>query len=242
MTLHQRASRVLAALKRRYPSLDMHLAAESAWELLVATVLAAQCTDARVNTVTPELFRRWPGPADLAEASPEDLEEVIRSTGFYHSKAKHLIAAARRVRDVYDGETPRTMADLVTLPGVARKTANVVLWGGYGINEGLAVDTHVKRIAFRLGLTTHTDPVDVERDLMELFPRGVGRRQSSHGVVRQTCMHGQKAALRRVRDGRLLPGLHGGHGALSVRLPPNVGQSREKRQRLTWRFAPCIVR
>ena len=190
MTLHQRASRVLAALKRRYPSLDMHLAAESAWELLVATVLAAQCTDARVNTVTPELFRRWPGPADLAEASPEDLEEVIRSTGFYHSKAKHLIAAARRVRDVYDGETPRTMADLVTLPGVARKTANVVLWGGYGINEGLAVDTHVKRIAFRLGLTTHTDPVDVERDLMELFPReewsGVNHRMVWFG--RHVCM------------------------------------------------------
>lgn len=190
MTPRQRASRVLAALKRRYPTLDMHLAAENAWELLVATVLAAQCTDARVNTVTPELFRRWPGPVELAEATQEELEQVIRSTGFYRSKAKHLIAAARRVRDVYGGETPRSMAELVTLPGVARKTANVVLWGGYGINEGLAVDTHVKRISFRLGLTTHTDPVDVEQDLMRLFPReewgGVNHRMVWFG--RHVCM------------------------------------------------------
>lgn len=190
MTLKQRASLVLKLLKQRYPNLDMHLAAESAWELLVATVLAAQCTDARVNTVTPELFRRWPGPAELAGAELGELEEVIRSTGFFHSKAKHLIGAARRVTEVYGGVTPKTMEDLVTLPGVARKTANVVLWGGYGINEGLAVDTHVKRICFRLGLTSHTDPVDVEQDLMRLFPReewgGVNHRMVWFG--RHVCI------------------------------------------------------
>lgn len=189
MTPAQRASRVLALLRERYPSLDMHLNADNPWQLLVATVLAAQCTDARVNTVTPEFFRRWPGPGELAGASVEDVEQVIRSTGFYHGKARHLVAAAHRVVHVYGGEPPRSIAELVTLPGVARKTANVVLWGGYGINEGLAVDTHVKRIAFRLGLTTHTDPVEVERDLMPLFPReewgGVNHRMVWFG--RQVC-------------------------------------------------------
>lgn len=165
------ARNVLAALQKRYPHPRTHLDAQNAWELLVATVLAAQCTDARVNTVTPELFRRWPTPAALAEARQEDLESVIRSTGFFHSKAKNLLGAARRVRDVYAGQIPQSIEALVTIPGVARKTANVVLFGAYGINEGLAVDTHVKRIAYRLGLTDETDPVPIERDLMRLFPR-----------------------------------------------------------------------
>lgn len=145
--------------------------AANAWQLLVATVLAAQCTDARVNTVTPELFRRWPGPAELARTSQEALEEVIRPTGFYHSKARNLLGAARRVCEVYGGEVPPRLDDLITLPGVARKTANVVLFGAFGLNEGLAVDTHVKRISYRLGLTAQTDPVAVEKDLMRLFPR-----------------------------------------------------------------------
>lgn len=165
------ARNVLAALQRRYPHPRTHLDAQNAWELLVATVLAAQCTDARVNTVTPELFRRWPTPAALADAQAEDLEAVIRPTGFFHSKAKNLLGAARRVRDVFDGQVPKSLEDLTTIPGVARKTANVVLFGAYGINEGLAVDTHVKRIAYRLGLTDETDPVPIERDLMKLFPR-----------------------------------------------------------------------
>lgn len=167
----ERAEQVLTALKARYPVPATHLQARDAWQLLVATVLAAQCTDARVNTVTPELFRRWPGPKELAQALPGELEEVIRSTGFYRSKAKNLLGAARRVTDVYGGDVPRSMAELTTLPGVARKTANVVLYGAYGINEGLAVDTHVKRICYRLGLTTQTDPVDVEQDLMKLLPQ-----------------------------------------------------------------------
>ena len=165
------ARNVLAALQKRYPHPRTHLDAQNAWELLVATVLAAQCTDARVNTVTPELFRRWPTPAALAEAPLEELESVIRPTGFFHSKAKNLLGAARRVRDVFDGQIPKSIEDLVTIPGVARKTANVVLFGAYGINEGLAVDTHVKRIAYRLGLTDETDPIPIERDLMKLFPR-----------------------------------------------------------------------
>ena len=165
------ARNVLAALQQRYPHPRTHLDAQNAWELLVATVLAAQCTDARVNTVTPELFRRWPTPAALAEAPVEALEAVIRPTGFFHSKAKNLLGAARRVRDVFTGQIPKSIEDLTTLPGVARKTANVVLFGAFGINEGLAVDTHVKRIAYRLGLTDETDPVPIERDLMQLFPR-----------------------------------------------------------------------
>ena len=143
-----RAEKILAALQDRYPRPATHLEADNAWELLVATVLAAQCTDARVNTVTPELFRRWPGPAELALATQEELESVI-----------------------YGGEVPPRLDELITLPGVARKTANVVLFGAFGINEGLAVDTHVKRISYRLGLTSHTDPVDIEQDLMRLFPR-----------------------------------------------------------------------
>ena len=166
-----RALAVLELLKKRYPVPETMLVHENPWELLVATVLAAQCTDARVNTITPELFRRWPGPADLCMATQEELEAVIRPTGFYHNKAKNLLGAAKRVTEVFGGKVPRTIAELITIPGVARKTANVVLWGGFGINEGLAVDTHVKRLSFRLGLTEHTDPVRIEKDLMLLFPR-----------------------------------------------------------------------
>lgn len=137
----------------------------------MATVLAAQCTDERVNTVTPRLFERWPGPAELAVASLHEVEEVVRPTGFFHNKAKNLIGAAAKIMAEYGGKVPHTLRELVTLPGVARKTANVVLWGAFGINEGLAVDTHVRRISYRLGLTTRTDPVAVEQDLLPLFPR-----------------------------------------------------------------------
>ncbi len=166
-----RAMAVLARLKKRYPEPETMLDHRNPWELLVATVLAAQCTDARVNTITPELFRRWPDPAALARAPQEELEDVIHAAGFYHSKAKNLIGAAKRVVEAYGGEVPHTLEELVTLPGVARKTANVVLWGGFGINEGLAVDTHVKRLSFRLGLTKNTEPVKIEQDLIKIFPR-----------------------------------------------------------------------
>lgn len=189
MSPEERAKRVLDLLGKRYPEPAQHLAAETPWEILVATVLAAQCTDARVNKVTPELFQRWPNPAALAEASQEDVESVIKSTGFFHNKAKHLRETALRIRDVYHGNVPNTMKDLITLSGVARKTANVVLWMGFGINEGLAVDTHVKRIAFRLGLTEHKEPKEVEQDLLRLFPReewgGINQRMVWFG--REVC-------------------------------------------------------
>lgn len=208
MSRPARAQKVLAALQARYPRPETHLHSRNAWELLVATVLAAQCTDARVNTITPELFRRWPGPADLAEAPLEELESVIHSAGFYHSKAKNLLAAARRVRDVYEGEVPRSLEHLITLGGVARKTANVVLFGAFGINEGLAVDTHVKRISHRLGLTGETDPVAVERDLMQLFPQeewgNVNHRMVWFG--RDVC-HARKAVCEQCEMASFCPRL-----------------------------------
>ncbi len=169
--LSARAGQVWERLVKRYPAPKTHLVHENAWELLVATVLAAQCTDARVNTITPEFFRRWPRPVDLLSATQEEVEQVIHSAGFYHSKAKNLLGAARVVVEMFGGEVPHTLAELIRIPGVARKTANVVLWGAFGINEGLAVDTHVKRISRRLGLTQYDDPVRIERDLMKLFPR-----------------------------------------------------------------------
>ena len=171
MTKKEIALSAVEALKKEYPDALCSLRASNPFELLVATRLSAQCTDARVNTITPELFRRWPGPAELAGATQEELEAVIRPTGFYHNKARNLLGAARRVTEHFGGEVPRTIEELITIPGVARKTANVVLWGGFGINQGLAVDTHVKRLSFRLGLTEHTDPVRIEKDLMLLFPR-----------------------------------------------------------------------
>lgn len=167
----EQGKRVLFALRTRYPIIETHLVHANAWELLVATVLSAQCTDARVNKVTPNLFARWQTPHDLALANVEDVEDCVHSTGFYHNKAKNLCAAAKLIEQEYAGEVPNTLDELIKIPGVARKTANVVLFGAFGINTGLAVDTHVKRITHRLGLTSHTDPVRVERDLMEIFPQ-----------------------------------------------------------------------
>lgn len=165
----KRAQAIFAILAARYPDPAPMLDYVDPWGLLVATVLAAQCTDARVNQVTPQLFARWPQIEDLAKAEVEDIEEVVRSTGFFHNKAKNLKAAAQRVMDVYGGEVPRSMAELVTLPGVARKTANIVLSNAFGIHEGIAVDTHVTRLSFRLGLTKSGDPKIIEKNLMPLF-------------------------------------------------------------------------
>lgn len=167
----QRAAFVLEKLQQRYPTRETHLVARNAWELLIATVLAAQCTDARVNTVTPLLFGKWPGPQELALATQEEVEAVVRPTGFYRNKAKNIIGAAQRLMDVYGGEVPDTMEDLITLPGVARKTANVVLWGAFQKNEGVAVDTHVSRIIMRLGFTKDRDPIATEKLMMRLFPK-----------------------------------------------------------------------
>lgn len=165
------ASAILELLRARYPHPESALNWRSDWELLVATVLAAQCTDARVNLVTPALFRRWPSPVELAKADLATLETVIYSTHFFRQKAKHLIAAAQRIMENYGGEVPRTMDALLTLPGVARKTANIVLSNAFGLHEGVAVDTHVRRIACRLGLTSSKDSRVIEKDLMPLFPR-----------------------------------------------------------------------
>lgn len=177
------ALEILQRLNLRYPKPKGDLTAEGPWQLMVATILAAQCTDERVNSVTPALFKRWPGPEQMAKAKAQEVEEVIRSTGFFRNKAKHLIENANRLMQHYNGQVPDAMQDLTSLAGVARKTANIVLWGAFGKNEGLAVDTHVKRIAFRLGLTSSADPQVVERDLMALFPR------DSWGNVNHMLVH-----------------------------------------------------
>jgi endonuclease-3 len=165
------AAEVRSRLQRLYPDAHCELDHRNAWELLVATILSAQCTDRRVNMVTPHLFAAYPAPAALAKAKREDVEEIIRSTGFFRSKAKSVIGMAGAITDHHRGQVPRTMAELVTLPGVGRKTANVVLGNAYGVDEGIVVDTHVARLSQRLGLTKHTDPSKIEQDLMRLFPR-----------------------------------------------------------------------
>lgn len=167
----QRALEILIRLKRRYPEAPCTLNYKTPIQLLVATILSAQCTDERVNQVTPELFGRFPDAAALAAASVEEIENLIRSTGFYRNKAKNIIGACRMIMAEFGGEVPRRMEELLKLPGVARKTANVVLAHAYDIHEGVTVDTHVKRLSFRLGLTEHTDPIRIERDLMRLLPQ-----------------------------------------------------------------------
>ena len=158
-------------MRALYPEAHCELEYRNPYELLVATILSAQCTDKRVNLVTPELFRRWPDPRALAVADPGEVESVIRSTGFFRNKAKSLLGMARLVAAAHDGEIPSEMNQLTALPGVGRKTANVVLGNAMGRNEGIVVDTHVARLAARLGLTTETDAVKVEQALIALFVR-----------------------------------------------------------------------
>ncbi len=165
------AARILERLKREYPDAHCALDHRDAYQLLVATILSAQCTDARVNMVTPALFAEYPDAETLAQARREDLEEIIRSTGFFRNKARNLIGMAEAVAEEHGGEVPDTMADLAALPGVGRKTANVVLGNAFGKNIGVVVDTHVGRISRLLGLTTEKDPVKVEQDLMKQFPQ-----------------------------------------------------------------------
>ena len=167
----RRIGPIVRLLRRHYPQARTALEFGNPLEILVATILAAQCTDERVNTITPGLFRRYPTAADLARADRAELEGIIRSAGFFRNKAKSIVGAARRIVEVYGGVVPDSMEELVTLPGVARKTANIVLSAGYGKAEGIAVDTHAGRLARRLGLSREEDPVKVERDLMALLPR-----------------------------------------------------------------------
>jgi endonuclease III len=166
-----RAPEIYARLARQYPAAHCALDFSSPFQLLIATILSAQCTDKRVNQVTPALFARYPTPSALAAADPTELEALIRSTGFYHNKAKSLVGMAAALDERHGGRVPADMSDLVALPGVGRKTANVILGNAFGTNEGVVVDTHVTRLSRRLALTRHTDPVTIEQDLIRLFPR-----------------------------------------------------------------------
>ena len=169
--LNSYALEVFSRLKRAYPDAHTELDHETPLQLLIATILSAQCTDKRVNMVTPLVFRTYPTAQSLADADPEVLEEMIRSTGFFRNKTKSLIALGKALVERHQGEVPDSMDLLVKLPGVGRKTANVILGNAFGKNEGVVVDTHVGRLSLRLGLTKQTDPVKVEQDLMKLFPR-----------------------------------------------------------------------
>jgi endonuclease III len=166
-----RAAEIVRRLHIAYPEARCSLDHGNAYELLTATILSAQCTDERVNLVTPALFRRYPSPADLAAARPDELEEMIRPTGFFRNKAKSLLGMAAALAERHGGRVPDTMEQLVQLPGVGRKTANVVLGNAFGRNDGIVVDTHVRRVSGRLGLTTHEEPEKIELDLMRLIDR-----------------------------------------------------------------------
>jgi endonuclease-3 len=186
----RQAQQVCAALARAYPNAVCALTHADAYQLLVATILSAQCTDTRVNMVTPELFRRYPDAASLARAVPAELEDLIRSTGFFRSKTRSLLAMADQVVEEHDGRIPRDLDDLTALAGVGRKTANVVLGTAFGIARGIVVDTHVKRLARRLGLTTRNSPEQIERELMQIVPRtqwvDLSHRLIQHG--RRVCL------------------------------------------------------
>ncbi|NCC24162.1 MAG: endonuclease III [Deltaproteobacteria bacterium] len=168
---HDLARAVFDRLARRYPRPSTQLNWKNPWELLVATILSAQCTDVRVNKITPDFFSRWPEPIDLLNADLKEIEKIIYSAGFYRNKAKNLQETARLLVEKHQGFIPSSMDELVTLPGVARKTANVVLSNAFGIQEGIAVDTHVARISQRLGLTDFSNPTKIEKELMEVFPQ-----------------------------------------------------------------------
>jgi endonuclease-3 len=183
------ARTVVRRLHGEYPEAECALVHKNAFELAVATILSAQCTDDMVNRVTPTLFRRYPTPQKLARARTATIEKLIHPTGFFRNKTKSLLGLARKLVSDFDGKVPETMEELLTLPGVARKTANVILGVAFGKADGVVVDTHVKRLTNRLGLTEHADPQKIERDLMELLPRSewiaVGHLLIWHG--RRVC-------------------------------------------------------
>ena len=167
----ERLQKILDELDRLFPTATCALHHENAWQLLVATILSAQCTDERVNKVTPELFKKYPTIEDFAAVSQDELANDIRSTGFFNNKARSVIGAAKKILNEFGGEIPRTMDELLTVPGAARKTANVVLGTAYGIAAGVVVDTHVQRICRRLDLTKNEDPVKIEQDLIKILPK-----------------------------------------------------------------------
>jgi endonuclease-3 len=185
-----RVKRIEAEFDKLYPNVTCALHHESPWQLLVATILSAQCTDERVNKVTPELFRKFPTISDMAHANTEEVIQEIRSTGFFNNKAKSLIGAAKRIQNEFHGQVPQNMEDLLTVPGAARKTANVVLGTAFGIASGVVVDTHVQRIALRLDLTKNEEPVKIERDLMKTIEqdRWISFSHQTIHFGRQICV------------------------------------------------------
>ena len=190
-----RIAEILSHLDRMYPQATCALSHRTPWELLVATILSAQCTDKRVNEVTPGLFGKYPTPRDFAAVKPEVLANDIRSTGFFNNKAKSIVGAAQRVVHEFGGAVPRSMEEMLSIPGAARKTANVVLGTAYGIASGVVVDTHVSRIAQRLDLTKHTDPVKIEQDLIKIVPQERWI-QFSHQII----LHGRTLCMARVPE------------------------------------------
>lgn len=188
----ERVQEILARLDKQYPAVTCALTHKTAWELLVATILSAQATDARVNMVTPELFKKYPTVEDFAKLKPEQLEPDIRSTGFFRNKSKSVVGAAKKIVSDFGGQVPDDMDKLLTLPGVARKTANVVLGTWFGKNEGLVVDTHVTRISRRLELTKNFEASKIEQDLMKIVPR-------DHWTLfaHQVIWHGRKLCVAR---------------------------------------------
>lgn len=191
----EHVAQIIARLRATYPDAHCELDYETPIQLLVATILSAQCTDVRVNMTTPALFERFPTVEALAGADPVEMEELVRPTGFYRQKARYIREAATRILTEFGGEVPSDLDDLLTLPGVARKTANVVRGEIFGLSDGITVDTHVKRLAARLGLTTATDPVKVERDLMAIIPRE-SWREISHLLI----WHGRRLCTARKPD------------------------------------------
>lgn len=186
------AHTILSRLRELYPDARCALEHRNAYELLCATILSAQCTDARVNMVTPALFARYPTPFELARAEPAEVKEIIKSAGFFRNKTRSLIGMAQAVVAEHGGEIPRTMEDLRRLPGVGRKTANVVLGNAYGINEGVTVDTHVTRLSGLLGLTREADPVKIEQNLMQMYP------QEDWGLLSHLLIfHGRQVCIAR---------------------------------------------
>jgi endonuclease III len=187
-----RVRAILAGLDAAYPDANCELRHTNAWQLLIATVMSAQCTDAVVNIVTETLFQKYPTPADLAYANPSDVEQMIRPTGFFRNKTKSIMGASKKIVEEFGGEVPRTMEQLLTVPGAARKTANVVLGTAFGIALGVVVDTHVMRLSNRLDLTKHTDPKKIELDLMKSIPQDTWIRFSH-----QLIWHGRRVCVAR---------------------------------------------
>ena len=187
-----RVAAILAKLDAAYPAANCELRNSNAFQLVIATILSAQCTDARVNQVTPGLFEKYPTPEAFAHANPAELEQEIRPTGFFRNKTKSVIGASKAIVNSFGGQVPRTMEEMLTLPGVARKTANVVLGTAYGIASGVVVDTHVQRLSRRLDLTRHEDPKRIEVDLMKIIPKDKWI-QFSHQLI----WHGRRVCVAR---------------------------------------------